>query len=185
MTSGTLLLAFLTLQRLVELVISSFNTRALRQGGAYERGAGHYPVMVALHAAWLATLWFFGWNHSASTAFVIVFALLQIARVWVLATLGRRWTTRIIIVPNAAPVTSGPYRFVRHPNYLVVALEIPCVSLALGLVWHAALFAALNFAMLWWRIRAEDRSYAAESARTSARNESKLRTLAYNEPAKH
>ena len=185
MTSGTLLLAFLTLQRLVELVISSFNTKALLRGGAYERGAAHYPVMVALHAAWLATLWLFGWNHHVSTAFVVAFALLQIARVWVLLTLGRRWTTRIIIVPNAAPVTSGPYRLVRHPNYLVVALEIPCVSLALGLVWHAALFAVLNFAMLWWRMRAEDRAYASESARTAARNESKLRTLAYGEPAKN
>ena len=165
MTSGALLLAFLTLQRLSELVIARRNTKALLRDGAYERGAGHYPVMVALHATWLATLWLFGWNHAASGPFVAAFALLQIARLWVLLTLGRRWTTRIIVAPGVAPVTSGPFRFVRHPNYLVVALEIPCVSLALGLVWHAALFAALNFAMLWWRIRAEDHAYATESTR--------------------
>ncbi len=161
MTSGTLLLAFLTLQRLSELVIASRNTKALLAHGAHERGAGHYPVMVALHATWLASLWFFGWNHAASAPFVVVFAVLQAGRLWVLLVLGRRWTTRIIIVPGLAPVTTGPFRFVRHPNYLVVALEIPCVSLALGLVWHAALFAALNFAMLWWRIRGEDRAFAA------------------------
>jgi methyltransferase len=160
-TSGTLLLAFLTLQRLSELVIASRNTKALLLHGAYERGAGHYPVMVALHATWLATLWLFGWNHPASAPFVVAFALLQAARLWVLLTLGPRWTTRIIVVPGLAPVTSGPFRFVRHPNYLVVALELPCVSLALGLMWHAAVFAALNVAMLWWRIREEDRALAA------------------------
>ena len=161
MTSGLLLLTFLTLQRLSELVISSRNTKALLLHGAYERGGGHYPVMVALHATWLATLWCFGWNQAAAVPFVVVFLILQAVRLWVMLTLGRRWTTRIIVVPGLPPVTSGPFRFVRHPNYLVVALEIPCVSLALGLVWHAALFAALNVAMLWWRIRAEDRAFAA------------------------
>ncbi|MDQ6925580.1 MAG: hypothetical protein M3154_05005 [Candidatus Eremiobacteraeota bacterium] len=161
MTSGALLLASLTLQRLSELAIASRNTKALLVRGAYERGAGHYPVMVALHAAWLATLWLFGWDRAASAPFVAVFVLLQLARAWVMLTVGPRWTTRIIVVPDSSPETSGPFRFVRHPKYLVVALEIPCVSLALGLVWHAALFAALNFAMLWWRIRAEDGAHAA------------------------
>ena len=161
MTSGTLLLAFLTLQRLGELAIASRNTKSLLAQGAYERGAGHYPVMVALHATWLATLWFFGWSHAAAVPFVVVFAVLQAARLWVMRTLGRRWTTRIIIVPGLAPVTTGPFRFVRHPNYLVVAIELPVVSLALGLVWHAALFAALNLAMISWRIRAENRAFAA------------------------
>ena len=160
MSSGTLLLAFLTLQRLVELGISSRNTKALLLDGAYERGARHYPVMVSLHAAWLATLWYFGWNHAAFAPLVVAFACLQIARLWILLTLGKRWTTRVIIARNVAPITSGPYRFVRHPNYLVVALEIPCVSLALGLVWHAVFFSVLNVAMLAWRIRVEDGAYA-------------------------
>ena len=160
MTSGTVLLAFLTVQRLVELRIASVNTKALLRAGAYERGAGHYPMMILLHASWLVSLWFFGWNHRAYGPLVLVFVVLQIARLWVLLTLGPRWTTRIILARGAPPVTSGPYRFVRHPNYLVVALEIPCVSLALGLVWHALLFGTLNLAMLWWRIRAEDRAYA-------------------------
>ena len=160
MTSGALLLAVLTLQRLGELVIASRNTKALLARGAYERGAGHYPVMVALHATWLATLWFFGWNHAAAMPFVVAFALLQAARLWTMLALGARWTTRIIIVPGSAPVATGPYRILRHPNYLVVAIEIPVVSLALGLVWHAMVFEVLNLGMLWWRIRAENRAFA-------------------------
>ena len=116
--------------------------------------------MVAFHATWLATLWFFGWNHAASAPYVVVFAVLQAARLWVMLALGRRWTTRIIVMPGMPAVTSGPFRFVRHPNYLVVALEIPCVSLALGLASHAALFGTLNLAMLWWRVHAEDRAFA-------------------------
>jgi methyltransferase len=160
-TSGALLLAVLTLQRLGELVIAARNTKALLERGAYERGASHYPVMVALHVTWLATLWFFGWSHAAAMPFVVAFALLQAARLWTMLALGARWTTRIIIVPGLAPVATGPYRFLRHPNYLVVAIEIPVVSLALGLVWHAEVFAALNFVMLWWRIRAENRALAA------------------------
>ncbi len=160
MSPSLVLLAFLTLQRLAELGIATRNTRALLARGAYEVGSNHYAVMVALHATWLATLWIFGWNRPLSLVFVAVFILLQLGRLWVLTTLGERWTTRIIVLPGAAPIASGPYRFVRHPNYLVVALEIPCVPLALGLVWHALVFGTANFAMLAWRIRSENRAYA-------------------------
>ncbi len=164
MNPGALaLLAFLTAQRGVELAIATRNTKRLLAAGGYEVGAGHYPVMVAMHATWLATLWWFGRGHALVAPFVVAFAVLQLGRVWVLATLGGRWTTRIIMLPNAPPVTSGPFRFVRHPNYLVVALELPCVSLALGLVWHAVLFGTLDLAMLWWRIRVENRAYALDS----------------------
>jgi methyltransferase len=133
--------------------------RALLARGAYEVGAGHYPVMVAMHATWLITLWAFGWNHDLVPAYAVAFAVLQFGRYWVLGTLGARWTTRIIMTPWATPVTSGPFRFVRHPNYLVVALELPCASLALALPWHAVVFGALNLAMLAWRIRAENAAY--------------------------
>ncbi|MDP9018249.1 MAG: hypothetical protein M3N19_08005 [Candidatus Eremiobacteraeota bacterium] len=162
MTSGAALLSFLTIQRLFELVISARNTRSLRARGALEFGARHYPAMIALHGSWLVSLWFFGWNRPALPALVLVFALLQAARIWVMATLGERWTTRIIVPLDEPPIHTGPFRFVRHPNYLIVAIEIPCVSLALGLAWHAALFTILNLTMLWWRIRAEDRAYAAQ-----------------------
>jgi len=161
MMSAIYLLAFLTLQRFAELIIASKNTKALLQRGAYEVGSSHYPAMVALHGTWLATLWIFGWNHAVATPFLAAFMLLQIARLWILGALGNRWTTRIIILPGAEPVSSGPYRFLRHPNYVIVALEIPCVSLAVGIAWHAILFGALNLATLWWRIRAEERAWAA------------------------
>ena len=157
--NGIVLLVYVTLARLAELVIANRNTRRLLARGAYEIGASHYPVMVAMHASWLMTLWAFGWNHALVPAFAVAFAVLQIGRYWVLGTLGERWTTRIIMTPWAAPITSGPFRFVRHPNYLVVLLELPCASLALGLVWHAVLFGTLNIMMLAWRIRTENTAY--------------------------
>jgi len=164
MHSGLALLVYLTVQRLTELIVATRHTKTLVAKGAYEVGAAHYPVIVALHGAWLGTLWFFGWNHDLQAGWLVLFVLLQGARYWVLHTLGERWTTRIIILPNAAPIRSGPYRFVRHPNYLVVALELPCASLVLGLVWHAALFGALNLAMLAWRIRSENAAFARVAA---------------------
>ena len=161
MTGAVALLTFLTLQRSAELALATRNTRALLRRGAYEVGASHYPVMVALHATWLATLWIFGRERALVPGFVACFALLQVARLWVIATLGPRWTTRVVVLPHEAPIVTGPFRFVRHPNYLVVACELPCVALALGLTWHASLFGALNLAMLAWRIRCEDRAYAS------------------------
>ena len=159
MSSGLLLLIYVTLQRLVELAIARRNTRKLLDRGAYETGATHYPAMVALHATWLVTLWVFGWNRELVAGFALFFIVLQAGRFWVLRTLGERWTTRIIMTPWAPPVTSGPFRFVRHPNYLVVAFELPCVSLALGLVWHALAFGILNLMMIAWRIRSENAAY--------------------------
>jgi methyltransferase len=159
MNAAVALLVFLTLQRLIELTISARNTRALFARGAYEVGADHYPYMIALHASWLITLWFLGFRHPIVPGFVAFFVILQCARLWTLRTLGSRWTTRIIILPNASRVTSGPYHFLAHPNYLVVALELPCVSLALGLPWHALAFGLLNLAMLRVRIRAEDAAW--------------------------
>jgi len=108
MTNGPLLLMYVTLQRLVELVIAQRNTRKLLARGAYEAGAAHYPVMIALHASWLLSLWALGWNRTLVPGFVALFVILQIGRFWVLRTLGERWTTRIIMTPWAAPVTAGP-----------------------------------------------------------------------------
>ena len=149
------MLLLLTAQRAFELLVAARNTRRLRSRGAYEAGAEHYPLMVALHASWLATLWTFGRRRTLSQPFVAAFAVLQAARLWVLGTLGERWTTRIIVLPGAARIDRGPYRFLSHPNYAIVALELPCVSLALGMARHAAVFGALNLAMLSRRISVE------------------------------
>jgi methyltransferase len=153
---GLLLVA--TLQRLIELVIANRNTRALLAEGAYEVGRGHYPAIVFLHAAWLLVLWAF--LLAGLTQFVpwaaIAYLAVQGLRLWTLLSLGRYWTARIIVVPDAPLVRRGPYRFIRHPNYLVVVLEIALLPLALG-SWPIALgFSIVNAIVLAWRIRAEE-----------------------------
>ncbi len=150
-----LIMALVTLQRLGELVIASSNTRHLRAQGAVEIGRNHYPVMVALHALWLVALWLSVGGRPVSLPLLGIFILLQALRIWVLATLGRRWTTRIIVLPGAPLVTEGPFRFLRHPNYCVVVGEIAVLPLVFGLTGTAVLFSALNAAMLWVRIGAE------------------------------
>ena len=165
MTLPYWIMAFVTLQRLAELVIAARNTRALKARGAVELGASHYPVMVALHASWLIVLWLSVGGRPVNWPLLGLFVLLQTARLWVLATLGSRWTTRIIVLPGAPLVARGPFRFVKHPNYCVVVAEIAVLPLVFGLVWVAALFSLLNAAMLWVRIGTEHRAlYGAESA---------------------
>ncbi len=154
------ILTFVTLQRLAELWLSSRNTARLRTRGAYEVGANHYPIMVALHAVWLGGLWILAWSLSANWNLIAIYAALQIARAWVIASLGERWTTRIIVLPEAPLVKSGPYRFLKHPNYVMVAAEIALLPLAFGLVAYAVIFSAANAALLLWRIRTEDRALA-------------------------
>ncbi|SUZ31197.1 hypothetical protein ROE7235_00933 [Roseibaca ekhonensis] len=159
MTPAILFLAFIIVQRLSELVIAKRNTARLLAQGAAEHGAGHYPVMVAMHTGWIAALVVFGWDNPVSWPWLAVFVLLQVFRVWILATLGPRWTTRIIVLPKPL-VARGPFRFMRHPNYALVVTEIIVAPMVLGLVWVAVLWTVLNAAMLWVRIRAEDRALA-------------------------
>jgi methyltransferase len=155
MTLSIVVLALVTLQRLAELIIANRNTRALLARGACERGAGHYPVMVAMHAAWLIGLWLLAWDRPINPVLLAVFAVLQALRLWVLATLGGRCTTRIIVIPGAPLIRRGPYRIFSHPNYMIVVAEIATLPLAFGLVAYAAVFTALNAAVLWVRLRAE------------------------------
>jgi methyltransferase len=159
------LIGLLVTQRLGELAYARANTKALLARGGEEVGAGHYPLFVILHASWLAAM-------AALTApsppvpWVLLGVLIavQAARVWVIATLGRYWTTRIITLPGAPLVRRGPFRFVRHPNYLVVAVEIPLVPLILGLEWVAVIFGLANLALLAYRISVEDRALAQRGA---------------------
>jgi methyltransferase len=155
---AAIVLVLVTLQRLSELVIARRNTAELMARGGVETGAAHYPVMVALHASWLAGLWYFAWNTAVHWPLLAIYAILQCVRIWVLATLGRRWTTRVITVPGETLVARGPFQFVRHPNYAVVALEVPLLPLVFGLTWYAVLFGLLNLAMLAWRISVEERA---------------------------
>lgn len=149
-------MAAVTAQRLAELAIDRRNTARLLAAGAREVGARHYPAMVAMHAAWLAALWFTVGGRPISLPLLSLFGLLQLLRVWVLATLGPRWTTRIIVTSGLPLVRSGPFRFLRHPNYTVVTAEIAVLPLVFGLGWIALLFSLLNAAMLYVRIGAEN-----------------------------
>jgi methyltransferase len=160
------IIALVALQRLVEVVYAQRNTKALLQRGAVEVGAAHYPFIVLLHAGWLLAIVVMLPSPAViSWPLLAVFVLLQIARVWVIATLGPYWTTRIITLDEAPLVARGPYRFVRHPNYLVVTGEIAILPLAFGEVWIAIVFSVLNAAMLAWRIREEAAALATRRAR--------------------
>lgn len=159
MTPATLFLTFLICQRLSELVIAQRNTRALLAQGAREVGAAHYPFMVLMHAGWIGALVLFGWQNPVSLPWLALFALLQVGRVWILASLGRRWTTRIIVIPQPL-IAKGPYRFMRHPNYALVVAEIIVAPMVLGLVWVAVVWTFLNAAMLFVRIKAENDALA-------------------------
>jgi len=153
------ILVFVTVQRVGELVLAARNTRRLLAQGGVETGQEHYPLIVGLHTAWLAGLWWLGWNEPADLAWLAVYALLQGLRAWTLLTLGSRWTTRIITVPGEPPVQRGPYRFLRHPNYVVVAAEIIVLPLVFGLTAFGAVFFLLNASVLWIRIQAEEAAW--------------------------
>ncbi len=151
-----IVLLLVTLQRLAELVIAQRNTERLLAKGAREVSPEHYPLIVGLHAAWLIGLWVLAYPIEPSLPLIGIFLILQALRVWVLVTLGSRWTTRIIVLPGAPLVKEGPFRFISHPNYCVVAAELLILPLAFGLVWYGIAFSILNAIVLTIRIRAEN-----------------------------
>lgn len=157
MSFASIILILVTLQRLGELVLAHANTKNLKARGAIEVGASHYPMIVAVHAAWLITLWILGHHQPVNLPALAVFVVLQGLRVWIIATLGSRWTTRIIVLMGEPLIASGPYRYLAHPNYAVVAAEIAVLPLALHLPITALVFTLLNAIVLFVRIRAESR----------------------------
>jgi methyltransferase len=159
---GAGLLAFLTAQRLAELWWAKRNEARLLAAGGVEYGRRHLPLIILFHAAWLAGLWLLAYGHSVDPVFFALFVVLQMLRLWVLLTLGRRWTVRVIVVPGERLVARGPYRLLRHPNYAVVSGEIAVVPLALGLPIYALVFTILNAAVLAIRIPAENAALAGD-----------------------
>lgn len=160
----TVLVAAVAVERLVELGISRRNRSILLRRGGSELGAGHYPWMVAVHAGLLisapAEVWLFDRPFVPGLALAagLVFALATALRWWVIATLGRRWTTRIVVLPGAPLVRSGPFRWLRHPNYLAVALEVPALPLVHSAWLTASVFGLADLAVLAVRIREENRA---------------------------
>jgi methyltransferase len=160
-----LAMAYLVAARLSELCLAHFNGRRLRAAGAVEHGRGHYPLIVLLHLLWIGALCFFVPLGTKPDPILLgLFLLLQLARVWIIASLGRYWTTRVITLPDVPLVRRGPYRFIRHPNYLLVALEIPVLSGAFHAWGLAVIFGLANLAILYWRIRSENEALAPRRA---------------------
>jgi methyltransferase len=152
------ILALVTLQRLVELYIARRNTKRLLANGGIEISAGHYPLIVLFHAAWLGGLWYMVWGEVVSWPFALAYLVLQAARGWIIAALGSRWTTRIIVVPGETLSVAGPYKYFRHPNYMIVATEIFILPLVFHMWWFAIISGCINLALLFWRIREEERA---------------------------
>jgi methyltransferase len=166
----TALIALVGLERLVELYLSKRNAARAFARGAAEYGLGHYRVMAVFHTLFLVSCvaepWLCGRAFPGALAWAALTGslLAQALRYWAIATLGDRWNTRVIVLPNAPPVTGGPYRFVRHPNYLAVIVEIALLPLVHG-AWVTALaFSLGNAALLWVRIRAEEAALGARYA---------------------
>ena len=159
------ILGYVTVERLAELLLARTNTRKLLAKGATEHSAGHYPLIVAVHTLWLASLWFLASNRAPDLFWLAMYVILQAARFWVLGTLGPRWTTRIITLPGEDLVKEGPYRFLNHPNYWVVMGEIAVLPLVFGLPWVSLIFSILNAAVLTVRVREENRALGASRRR--------------------
>jgi methyltransferase len=164
-TAVFVVVTMVALQRLGELVYAAHNTRRLKQRGAVEYGRRHYPLFAALHAGWLiAIVVFVPADAAIRWPPLGLLIILQAARVWIVTTLGAYWTTRIVSLPRAPLVRDGPYRLMRHPNYLVVIGEIALLPLVFGAWRIAVVFSILNLALLAWRRRVEDEALADRRA---------------------
>ncbi len=169
MTPLAWMLGFVVLQRLAELALAQRNTRRLLARGGREVGAGHYPLFFLLHGSWLLAMALaVPWSTEPSGILILVFFALQGLRVWIVASLGRFWTTRIITLDGTPLVRRGPYRLLTHPNYWVVAGEIAVLPLAFG-AWPIALvWSVLNALLLWHRVRVENAALAARDQPAAA-----------------
>lgn len=166
MTLFAILVSLVVVERLVELAIARSNERWIKRQGAIEVGAGHYRLMVVMHVAFFVSLvvevvLFHRRPASWDFAPFLIFLMAQCIRVWALWSLGRFWNTKVLVLPGAAVVRRGPYRFVRHPNYLVVCLELLALPLAFQAYFTALLFTVLNGLLLAVRIPIEERALGA------------------------
>jgi len=159
MTATFLFIAFLIAQRLSELVIARKNTVRLLARGAKEFAPEHYPLIVAVHSLWIVAIAVLGWDQALNFSWLVVYLVLQGFRIWILSSLGARWTTRIIIL-NEPLVARGPYKYIKHPNYVLVVAEIIAAPMVLGLFSVAIVFSLLNAIVLYIRIKVENKALA-------------------------
>lgn len=175
MSALYLILALVACQRLAELALARRNTRRLLARGGVEVGAGHYPLMVALHTAWLLAMAVtIAPSAALDVPLLTLFCLLQVARLWVLASLGPYWTTRIVTLADAPLVRTGPYRFLRHPNYAVVVAEVAVLPLVFG-AWEIAVpFSALNLVLLRHRVHIEETALSGRAKSNGGKGATRL-----------
>jgi methyltransferase len=158
----TVFVGLVAVQRLLELAVSRRNMRNLVARGGFEVGRAHYPWMVALHSSFLAAcvaeVWLLPrpWRPTAAAGWLVVLVAAEVLRWWTLRSLGDRWTTRVVVVPGEQLVAAGPYRWLQHPNYLVVVLELVAIPMVHGAWLTAILFSCANLALLRRRIRVEE-----------------------------
>jgi methyltransferase len=158
-----LFMSFFILQRISELAFARKNEKWLRSQGAVEYGKSHYPLILLLHSSFIGSL--FGeylYRHEPpiDPVFLILFIVLLSAKIWVISSLGRYWNTKILRIPDSEPIRSGPYRFLKHPNYVIVVLEFIVVPMVFHLYYTLAIFTVLNAIMLGVRIRSEEKAWA-------------------------
>ncbi len=155
------LILFIVLQRMMELMIAKRNRKYIQAIGGFEVGNRHYPAIVLLHVLFFISLLIEGNQTSMPTWWpipFIVFVFAQLVRIWVISTLGRFWNTRIFIVPDSKPIKTGPYRYLRHPNYLTVIIELLSIPLIFGAYYTAILFSVMNALILLIRISIEEQA---------------------------
>lgn len=155
---------FLALLRLGELLLARRNERWLLSHGAVEYGREHYPYIVSLHVLFFLSLiveYLFDPAESFSVPLLVLYLLVLAFKAWAVFSLGKYWNTKIYRVPGSRLVRKGPYRFMKHPNYVAVAAEIALIPLIFHLYVTAVVFTLLNAAMLTVRIREENRALAA------------------------
>tara|TARA_B100000686_G_C16364770_1_gene749541 strand:+ start:193 stop:687 length:495 start_codon:yes stop_codon:yes gene_type:complete len=152
-----LIIALVSIQRIIELIIANKNTKTLLNDGAIEYGSRHYPLFIILHSTWLLSIAILTpIDTSVNYVLLSVFVLLQIGRIWIISSLGKFWTTRIIRLHNVPLIQKGPYRWIKHPNYIIVSFEILILPLVFNQLILALLFSILNFLLLYWRIKIEN-----------------------------
>jgi methyltransferase len=166
LTAFTVLVALVGVERLAELVVSKRNAAWSLARGGRETGRGHYPVMVVLHTGFLAAMLVEAWVRRPDVPGALAWSMLVLVvgaqglRWWCIATLGHRWNTRVIVVPGLAPVAGGPYRLLRHPNYVAVVVEGFALPLVHGAWITALVFTVANSVLLAVRIRVENAALA-------------------------
>jgi methyltransferase len=160
-----LFISFIILQRLSELFIARRNERWLLSQGAIQYGREHYPFMIALHTVFIGAIiadYLWRGNSQIDWLFLALYLLALSFKFWALASLGKYWNTKIYRIPGVYPVKKGPYKFLKHPNYIEVVCEVAIIPLVFHLYYTAVTFTILNAIMLWVRIRVENKVWATK-----------------------